>query len=378
MSPDVVVIGGGAVGCACAFELVKRGAKVTVIERDGIASHASGFSLGGLFPTQGAGIPGPVEAPARDSYDIHTRLYGELMDETGIDYQLRQVDQVSLATNDASRSALLEAYRWQRSRGFDAAMLSERDLRLLEPSLSPEITSGLLLRSGMELNSYKYTLALAQATEKRGGHILSAEATGIAVRRGKVEGVATRSGATVRTSAVVIASGPWAGLPPDSSHLPTSVVPLPLLPVKPIKGEILRVRMPGTGFAQRFTFDGRSVGRKPDGLVWIAATEQDRGFDEQPSAGGRDFLMAGAALISPTLSSAELVEHTTCLRPLTSDSLPLVGRMGMAEGVYAAAGAGKKGVLLSVVIAKWVAAIISGRPGDATVPPELSTSRFGL
>ena len=64
-SNDVLVIGGGIVGVATAYFLAKAGATTTVIERDSVGSHASGFAYGGLSPLSGAGIPGPVHELAK-------------------------------------------------------------------------------------------------------------------------------------------------------------------------------------------------------------------------------------------------------------------------------------------------------------------------
>ncbi len=371
--PDVAVIGGGAVGCATAYELACAGARVTLIERDGIASHASGFSLGGLFPTQGAGIPGPVAGPARQAFDLHGLLYPRLMDETGVDYLLRRVDQVALAHDETSLEGLRRDCAWQKAQGFDCELVSPRDLYLLEPALSLGLAGGLLQRTALELDSYKFTLALAQGLEKRGGTVVSAEATALNVKGGKVTGVCTRGEAVVHAGAVVVATGPWAGSPPGAG--------LPKLPVKPYKGEIIRLRVArGAGkYAMRFSLQGRSAGRKPDGLVWVAATEEDKGFDEKPSASARDYLMAGAVNIAPQLGQAELVQHTACLRPLTSDQLPIVGPLpSVADGVFAEAGAGKKGVLLSLVMAKMAAGLVLDQRKEWPVPQELSTARFNL
>ena len=91
VSSDVIVVGGGAVGASVAYELVKRGVAVTIIERDSIASHASGFAYGGLFPTMGAGIPGPVVRHAKRGISLHKRLAPELEEATGMYAELRAV-----------------------------------------------------------------------------------------------------------------------------------------------------------------------------------------------------------------------------------------------------------------------------------------------
>lgn len=386
-APDVVIIGGGVVGCAAGYELAGAGARVTVIERDGIASHASGFSFGGLYPTSGSGIPGPVQEPAKQALALHRALYPRLKAETGVDYELRQVQSISLVRAESGLAGLRKGCQWQRSQGFDAEMLSGRDVYRLEPSLAPGLAGGLLQRTHYELDSYKFTLALAQGIEKRGGKIVTAEAVSLTVSKGAVTGVRTRTGATISAGAVVVATGPWAGSPPDAGGVASfdklrmagdKNLPLPALPVKPVKGEILRLRLPGNDFQHRVGLDGRNIARKPDGLVWVGTTEWERGFDDRPSPEGRDFIMTGALGYAPALAGAELVQQTACLRPLATDGLPIIGPLTAALGLFAATAAGKKGVLLSLVMAKMTAALALGRPSDHPVPDGLSTARFGL
>jgi glycine/D-amino acid oxidase-like deaminating enzyme len=83
---EVVIIGGGVAGCATAYYLAKAGVKATIIERNGIASQASGFNAGGLNPLQGAGIPGPLAALAGESFKMHQVLAEQLPAESGIPF----------------------------------------------------------------------------------------------------------------------------------------------------------------------------------------------------------------------------------------------------------------------------------------------------
>ena len=87
---DVVVIGAGAVGCATAYFLSKAGVPTTLIERTAVASQASGFAAGTIVPLSGKGIPGPLEQLAQVSFTMHIGLWGQLEDESGIDFQARR------------------------------------------------------------------------------------------------------------------------------------------------------------------------------------------------------------------------------------------------------------------------------------------------
>jgi glycine oxidase len=143
-SPEVVVVGGGVTGCAVAYELVQAGARVTLVERDSVAAHASGFSWGGLYPTMGAGIPGPLLEPSKRSLERHIELHDRLIEEAGVDNELRPVESISLAKDASDLESLRADCVWQRSQGFDAEMISDGEVYELEPSLVPGLAGGLL------------------------------------------------------------------------------------------------------------------------------------------------------------------------------------------------------------------------------------------
>ena len=367
---DVVIIGGGVCGCALARELAARKLRVTVTERDGVAAHASGKSWGGLYPASGAGIPGPVAAPAQRSFQLHKQLYGELKDQSGIDYQLRPVESISLAKNDSELSDLeLEADRLLDS-GFKAELLGADQVRQLEPHVTPDITGGLLQGPQLELDSRDFTRALAGSARHLGARLVTGNATSVKSSTGRVEGVVMESGETIVADSVVVATGPWSGQ--------SGLEGVPRFPIKPVKGEILRLKLHGTEFRYRVGHGGYNVGRKPDGLVWLGTTEWDVGYDEEPSESGRDDILNGAASYVPAVRGGEIVEHTACLRPVTEDGIPIVGPLSQTQGLWTLAGAGKKGVLLSLALAEMLADAITGSSNCSAVPSPLLPARFSL
>ena len=122
---DVVIIGGGIVGYATAYELAKRGLHPVIIERDSIGSHASGFAFGELLPWWGRGIPGPLFDFGRRCLELHNELHPALNASTGIDTGFRLTDAVSVALNDAdgatcSNAMIGSGIRACRSNGWMA------------------------------------------------------------------------------------------------------------------------------------------------------------------------------------------------------------------------------------------------------------------
>ncbi|MBI4305942.1 MAG: FAD-dependent oxidoreductase [Chloroflexi bacterium] len=367
-SPDVIVVGGGAIGTAAAYRMVKHGAKVLLLERDGVAEHASGFAYGGLYATTGAGIPGPLLPVAKACVEHHRRLAPELKELTGIDVQFRPAASIDLAFDRKRLEDIVFDATWQLDEGFEVRILSENEVRALEPLVSERVIGGALHTSHYEVDSYKFTFGMGWAVEKSDGEVRKANVRAVRAERGRAEGVVLEDGTALHTETIVLATGPWAGTP--------QIKGVPPLPVRPVKGEILRLEFPGDGFRHRVTFGGHYIARKPDGLVWAGTTEDDNaGFDDEPSDAARQSILSGVLKLSPALEGARLVRQTACLRPVSVDGLPMIGPVPGVEGLFIANGAGKKGILLSPAIAEMVAALVLDRRADA-VPPPFRVSRF--
>ena len=144
------------------------------------------------------------------------------------------------------------------------------------------------------------------------------------------------------------------------------------VPVEPYKGEILRTTLPSGPLSADFQGGGVSLNHREDGQVWVGATEENRGFDLEPSEEARATLMRGALRLMPAMADAEIVMHTACLRPLSPDWMPIVGLAPGWDNAYLATGAGKKGILLSPGIGKSIADLITDGHTD------LPISGFGL
>ena len=368
---DVVIVGGGAAGCAVAYYLSLAGVKATVIEREGIGSQASGFSAGGLNPLEGTHIPGPLGALAIESYRMHLGLWDNLRQETGIDFQNRIVGLTKVAFSEAELPALeesLETFHGAENDGFSAEKLDRQQLLELESRLSSDVLCGVGLRGNAALDSLSFTLALAAAAQGRGASVISASVRGVKLESGRVKSVILDD-REIACGSVVLAAGPWSR--EIEPWLDISV------PVDPLKGEILRLQADGPQFTTDFSGGGSSLYPKPDGLVWCGTTEEWRGFDREPSESAQQEIWAAAVKLMPVLAQAQLVRHTACLRPVTPDWLPIIGQAPSWENVLLATGAGKKGILLSPAIGKATADLITQGKTSLSIG-SCSPSRFLL
>ena len=352
---EVVIIGGGAAGCAVAYYLALEGVACTVVERDSVAAHASGYSAGGLNPLEGAGIPGPLGPFAIESFRMHQRIWEELADRSEVDFDPKVISSVRVAFEDSDLPEMRTTHDIfaGADADFTAEWLDGAQLRELEPRLSESATCALDTRGNAILSSLRYSKALAGSAVSLGSSFVTGEATGVNSSGSNVKTVSTTAG-DLDCAAVVFATGPWSAQVGD--WLGVS------LPIEPYKGEILRTLLPDGPLDRDFQGAGISLNRREQGQTWVGATEEKLGFDTNPSQSARKTLMSGALRLMPGMAKAEVVEHTACLRPLSPDWMPILGRAPGWDNAYLATGAGKKGILLSPGIGKGIAdLIVNGR-----------------
>ena len=355
---DVVIVGGGVAGVATAYYLGKAGISSVVVEKDSVGSHASGFAYGGLSPLGGAGIPGPVFPLASEGMRLHAELATDLPEETGINTEYRPVPGIRLALSANEVREVKAGLEWQqRQAGYLVRWVDGGEARTLEPRISPDALGAVVTEGTAEVEPYRFVLALAQAAEGLGATIRHGRVNGLLKEGGRVRGVVLE-GEEVASDRVVLAMGPWSGECAAWLDVP--------VPITPLKGQILRLRVAGPPFRHSLWWEGSYVTTKPDGLAWAGTTEEDAGFHESPTTEGRDGVMRSLLQMVPSLVDAELVQQTACLRPLSADGLPVLGPAPGHEGVYLSTGAGRKGIILGPAMGKVIADLIA--TGDTDVP----------
>ncbi len=367
---DVVIVGGGAAGCAVAYYLGIAGVASTIVEREAIAAYASGYSAGGLNPLEGAGIPGPLGPLAITSHRMHQGIWDDLIERSRIDFQPEVISSVRVAFDASDLDAMRETKQIfdHADSDFSADWLDSGQLREMEPRIADDAIWALDTRGNAILSSHRYTLALAAAAETLGASVVSAAVTGIISNGARVTSVETSEG-SLACGSVVFATGPWSGQAGD--WLGVGV------PVEPYKGEILRTTLASGSLSADFQGRGVSLNHRESGQVWVGATEENRGFDLEPSEQARKTLMNGALRLMPAMADAEVVLHTACLRPLSPDWMPVLGPAPGWDNAFLATGAGKKGILLSPGIGKSVADLILDGRTDLPVSG-FSPDRFSV
>jgi len=239
--------------------------------------------------------------------------------------------------------------------GLPSERLLPSRARRAEPALAPSVRLALDVPGDHSVEPRALGAALAEAVERAGGELRArARARALVVEGGRVAGVELAGGEVLRAGAVVLAAGAWSarveGLP-DAARVP----------VRPVKGQILRLRDPqGPGLVTRTirTPDGYLVPR-PDGRYVLGASVEERGWDTTPTAGAVFELVRDLAEVVPGILEMEIAELGAGLRPGSPDNLPSIGP-GALEGLHWATGHYRNGILLTPLTAELVVAGLAG------------------
>ncbi len=367
-APDVVIAGGGVIGCAAAYVLAaEHGLRCVVIERDAIASGASGGAAGELGAV---GYHHFSEAYTRfimRGIELHTELAPALREESGVDYLLRDIPLLRPAFDEREADELREQMRWQRTLGIDVEWLDAEAVRGLEPWLTPEAVGGASTVE-RQLEAYPFALALAQAAEHHGVEIRTGEVTGVLREGDRAVGVRV-GGEELAAGAVLVATGPWAVHAGAWMGLE--------VPVSPLRGQIVHLAPPaGMSMPQHAIFhDTGYLLPKAGGDLLAGTTQELAGFDARPTAEGQNGIMEAVVRLAPALIDAPIRDLTACLRPSTPDGLPIIGAVEGWRDLYLSTGHEFKGITLALVSGKSLAQLMTGGAPDVALD-DYSPARF--
>jgi glycine/D-amino acid oxidase-like deaminating enzyme len=375
---DVVILGGGIIGCAAAAIMADRGASVVLVESTAIGAGASGRNLGA--------IQHPFDAVLAPLYRESLTRYRGLAETTGGEFRIGSVPAgLLLLQADAGAAAARAAELRRVAPDLDAEPLAPSDLAALEPSLAAG-PAGVRLATGYPVPPAAATLGWAELAAARGASIVVGSGGRPVSADGRVTGVVLDDGQAVAAGAVLVAAGPWSpGLADPSGAWQ---------PIRPTYGVTLQLRLGDAAPRHVVEEDAVDAVNRVD-----AATAQavaTAGDDEPPSlfsvasaAGittlGSTFLphepdpaaiapllVRRAAAFLPAVAEAEVVGRRMCARPQSIDGRPFIGPVGDAEGVFVCAGHGPWGISIGPASAAIAArAILDGVPP----PPALAASR---
>ena len=360
----VIVAGGGLIGCAIAWRLAQRGARVQVIESSRPGTAASWAAAGMLAPL--------VEAHhrelgrlARASIARFPAFVAELREASGIDAELQMNGKIDIAFDDATLADMRAGYG--ASLPDAVRQMSAEDLFVVEANLSRDVVGGIVTDGDGSVDPRKLVRAAWLAASNAGVEFR----TGASVRevmcsRNGFEAVHLSTGERIEADAVVIAAGAWS----------SSIRGLPLqLPVFPMRGQIVALERVPRALLHLVMSPECYIVPRSDGRLVIGSTMERAGFDARTTAAGISRLLAAAIRAVPALADATVIDSWAGLRPATSDDLPILGADPRADRVFYATGHFKNGILLSAITADAIADLVATGNSDVDIKA-FSAARF--
>ena len=376
MDADVIVAGGGVIGTAVAWRAAREGRTVMMIDPDGGNPAADDPRTSDRASLVAAGMLGPVsESVFGEERLLNLNLHAverfpgfnrELEQATGQATGLRTEGTLAVAYDSGDLAALDRLTRFRHSIGLDAERLDARQTRRLEPFLAPSTRGGVLTPGDLSVDNRRYLAALRAAAAAAGVRPLAGRVLRVGGGRvggGRVDAsVPGPDGPEVtnlHAAHIVVAMG-------HATRHTEGVPKAVRRAIRPVKGQILRLRHPG-GLPPVLTRTVRAIvgGHdlyfvpRADGELVVGATQEERD-DRDVTAGAVLDLLRDAGTAVPAVSELLFAEASAGLRPGTSDNGPIVGLAG-AGAVIIATGHFRNGILLSAVTADAVTALLAGR-----------------
>jgi glycine oxidase len=356
-SVDVVIVGGGIVGLACAWRVRRAGLSVTLLERGRTGEGTSHVAAGMLAPVAEVEF-GEAGRRVLDlglrSAALWPQFAAALEQQTGLDLGLRRSGTLVVARDEDEARELERQLAFRESLDLPAHRLLPSAARELEPALTPTVRLALHAPDDHSVDPRLTLAALRRACELDGVVVREhAPVASVEYDGERVTGVRLEDGDSVLAGQVVLAAGAWTsdlGLPPGAS-----------IPVRPVKGQILRLRDPaGPGLLNGVVrFQGGYLVPRGDGRYVLGATMEERGWDLHPTAGGVYELLRDAHELIPGIEELQIEELSVGLRPSTPDNAPVIGP-GALDGLVWATGHHRNGILLAPLTAELVARELIG------------------
>lgn len=364
-SPDVVVIGGGVIGCSIAYYLACEGVRVTVLEKGDIGGEASCAAAGMLAPMAEASEGSPFRDLGIASLRMFEELAPRLREESGVDIEYLKSGILRIPLSDAEAGSLRELARSDPP--LELHWLEPDELRTLEPAVCPAAVGALYSPEECQVNADRLVRAFAKAAERRGAVLKKGTPfTAFETDGRRIKGVRTAAG---RLSAghVVLAAGAWSGR--LASALGFS------LPVFPVRGQM--IALPSSRSTPRHIVwrEGCYLVPKANGLLFAGATTERAGFRKKTTQKGLAGIKKMSASLAPVLASLRPADSWAGLRPGSADSLPILGLLPGWERLTVATGHYRNGILLSPVTGRLIARSILDNSSNEALAP-FSPSRF--
>ena len=376
MGVDVVVVGAGIVGAACAYSAAVAGLSVCVVDRGPLAGGTTGAGEGNLL------VSDKEPGPELDLALLSNRLWRDLGDvsldggRVGPAIELEPKGGLVVASAPAGFAALGDLAGTQAGAGVHAVPVPADRLAEYEPHLAPGLAGAYHYPQDLQVQPMRATAVLLKLARAAGAEVLlNEEVAGVLTSRGRVVGVSTRA-RRLSAAAVVNCAGTWAG---DLAALAGVSMPIAprrgfVLVTEPLP-RVVRHKVYLADYVADVASDSAAlqasavVEGTPSGPVLIGATRERVGFDRTWSPEAVRRLASDAIRLFPFLADVVALRAYRGFRPFSPDHLPVIGPDPRAPGLFHACGHEGAGIGLSLGTGRLIAQALTGKPTDLPLRP---------
>jgi glycine/D-amino acid oxidase-like deaminating enzyme len=378
--PDIIVVGGGIVGCACAYYLAKAGVKVHLIEKGSLGSGASRAGMTHIVTWE------EPETHLRLS-KASKQLYAELSQELPLDINYRETGSIAILENHDEMVSFKATVRRLQDWGSKCQLLNREELLRLEPNIAPDVAGGAYFEDDAQVNPLYATPALARAAQDFGAIVERfTEVTGMELSQDNSRVVAVQTTkARIPTGGVVIAAGAWSGQVAKLAGVD--------VPISPRKGNLVITVPAPENYVRCKTIlaagymdtvhNGSASGvavaanlqQVKNGNLLLGSSRQFVGFDAAVDPEVVSLMMSRNLRFFPFLARVTAIRTWAGLRPYTPDLLPIISPVESIDGMYIASGHEGIGITEAPITGKLISQLVTGQPPELSLG-ELALSRF--
>jgi glycine oxidase len=358
MAKDVIIIGGGVIGCSIALRLAGEGVKVTLLEQGRIGMEASHAAAGMLGPQSDATARTPFFELCIDSRSIYSDFAREVAERSGIDPEYK--DEGTVCLEIEGERDTLEWANWQAEASLPVERLTASGVRALEPAVTKLASGAVFIPGDHQVENRLLMQGLGVAIRRAGVEVIEgAQARRIIVERNRAIGV--DDGANqYKAGFVLVAAGSWTSRLLDPLDISVKVTPA--------RGQMLALKGQAMPISHILHTSRCYLVPRRDTRVLVGATVEYVGFDKGVTAAGINSLLTSAIEAVPALADFEIVETWCGLRPDTLDHLPVIGPSGI-DNLILATGHFRNGILLAPVTADLIKEMIVSGATPARLKP---------
>ena len=367
MTQTIAIIGGGVIGLSMAWELSRRGADVTVLDKGPMAQATSWTATGILPPANFNLATDPIDRLRGLSHALYPKWSNELQSLTGIDIGLRRCGGWYLTDTPGERASMIGMRSYWEDLAIKCEVVTMGKLAEQEPELATWAAQASDVSAWWVPDEYQIRPPRLLAAL-----VAACRASGVDLKEGcevrDIQSSSVESNVSIVTDdetfmadQAVVCAGAWSGMIAERMQLEQSLIP--------IRGQILLMKSERPLLGGVLNLGNRYIVARDDGHTLIGSCEQEVGFNTETEPQMMEELASFATSLLPSLRSAEKVTQWSGLRPMTFDGFPMIGRVPNHDHVYFAAGHYRSGIHLAPATAVTLSSVMLGEPSPMNLDP---------